>query len=85
MALAYSASVLVIVPIDNIMTAVFDAPVPAVTQAAPNDLEAQTLKRDVYAKRIEEASALMAQGIFRAAMIDARVKLGEEPVTLSLV
>jgi glyoxylase-like metal-dependent hydrolase (beta-lactamase superfamily II) len=51
------------------------------TQAAPNDKDAQAFKRDVYAKRIEQTSSLMAQGIFRAAMNDALVIMGEEPVT----
>jgi hypothetical protein len=50
------------------------------TRAEPKDAEAQRLKRDVYARRLEEAEALMAQGIFRAAMNDARVALGEAPL-----
>jgi len=37
------------------------------------------MKRDVYARRLEETASTMAQGIFRAAMNDARVALGEEP------
>jgi hypothetical protein len=37
------------------------------------------LKRDVYEKRLADAQALMAQGIFRAAMNEARQALGEEP------
>ena len=49
------------------------------TRAAPDNLDAQRLKRDVYARRLAEESALMAQGIYRAAMNDARVALGEEP------
>lgn len=49
------------------------------TRAAPQDTAAQTLKRDVYARRLGEEPALMAQGIYRAAMNDARVALGEEP------
>src|SRR5262245_14111850 len=53
------------------------------TRADPTDHSAQALKRDVYAKRLEEASALMAQGIFRAAMNDAREVLGEERVVPS--
>ena len=53
-------------------------------RAAPDDRNAQEFKRDVYAKRIEEASSLMAQGIFRAAMNDARAALGEEPITPSI-
>jgi alkyl sulfatase BDS1-like metallo-beta-lactamase superfamily hydrolase len=50
------------------------------TRAAPTDREAQALKRDVYAQRLEETPVLMAQGIFRAAMNDAREVLGEERV-----
>ncbi len=49
------------------------------TRAGPADPAAQTLKRDVYARRLEEAEALMARGIFRAAMHDAQRALGEEP------
>ncbi|HET6366015.1 MAG TPA: hypothetical protein VFG27_02250, partial [Pseudomonadales bacterium] len=49
------------------------------TRAAPQDIEAQRLKRDVYARRLEEVEAVMAQGIFRAAMNDARAALGEAP------
>jgi glyoxylase-like metal-dependent hydrolase (beta-lactamase superfamily II) len=49
------------------------------TRAAPRDRDAQALKRDVYARRLAEARSLMAQGIFRAAMNDAREALGEEP------
>ncbi len=52
-------------------------------RAAPTDRDAQALKRDVYARRLEETSVLMAQGIFRAAMNDAREVLGEERVVLS--
>ena len=48
------------------------------TRAAPDDRSAQELKRDVYARRLAEARALMAQGIFRAAMNDAKQALGEE-------
>ena len=50
------------------------------TIAAPMDRDAQAFKRDVYARRLEESTALMAQGIFRAAMNDAREVLGEEPI-----
>jgi glyoxylase-like metal-dependent hydrolase (beta-lactamase superfamily II) len=50
------------------------------TRAEPKDAEAQRLKRDVYARRLEEAEAVMAQGIFRAAMNDARGALGEAPL-----
>ena len=49
------------------------------TRAAPDDRGAQELKRDVYAARLREAEALMARGIFRAAMHDAQRALGEEP------
>lgn len=49
------------------------------TRAAPGDRAAQELKRDVYAHRLREESSLMAQGIFRAAMNDARRALGEPP------
>ncbi len=48
-------------------------------RAAPDDRAAQTLARDVYARRLAEAESLMAQGIFRAAMNDARRALGEAP------
>jgi len=53
------------------------------TCATPTDREAQALKRDVYAKRLEETPVLMAQDIFRAAMNDAREALGEERVVPS--
>jgi glyoxylase-like metal-dependent hydrolase (beta-lactamase superfamily II) len=49
------------------------------TRAAPADRAAQELKRDVYERRLGEESALMAQGIYRAAMNDARQALQEEP------
>jgi hypothetical protein len=49
------------------------------TRAAPDDRAAQTLKRDVYTRRLAEAESLMAQGIYRAAMNDAKVALGEAP------
>jgi alkyl sulfatase BDS1-like metallo-beta-lactamase superfamily hydrolase len=49
------------------------------TRADPADRDAQALKRDVYARRLDEAEALMARGIFRAAMHDAQRALGEEP------
>ena len=52
------------------------------TRAHPEDRAAQELKRDVYARRLRDAEALMARGIFRAAMHDAQRALGEEP-TLS--
>ena len=50
------------------------------TRADPGHGDAQALKRDVYARRIEETGASMAQAIFRAAMNDARAALGEAPV-----
>jgi glyoxylase-like metal-dependent hydrolase (beta-lactamase superfamily II) len=49
------------------------------TRAAPADRPAQEFKRDVYAARLAGATSLMAQGIYRAAMNDARTALGEEP------
>ena len=49
------------------------------TRAVPQDADAQQLKRDVYTRRLTEESALMAQGIYRAAMNDARAALREEP------
>src|SRR5215831_7113396 len=53
------------------------------TRAVPTDREAQALKRDVYAQHLEATPVLMAQGIFRAAMNDAREALGEEPIVPS--
>jgi glyoxylase-like metal-dependent hydrolase (beta-lactamase superfamily II) len=41
-------------------------------RGAPQNREAQALKHDVYERRLAEAEALMAQGIFRAAMNDAK-------------
>jgi alkyl sulfatase BDS1-like metallo-beta-lactamase superfamily hydrolase len=49
------------------------------TRAEPGSREAQALKRDAYARRLDEAESLMARGIFRAAMHDAERALGEEP------
>jgi glyoxylase-like metal-dependent hydrolase (beta-lactamase superfamily II) len=49
------------------------------TRAEPASRDGQALKRDVYARRLEEAESLMARGIFRAAMHDAERALGEEP------
>src|SRR4029453_3165379 len=49
------------------------------TRAEPIDQAAQQLKRDVYARRLHDADALMARGIYRAAMHDAQRALGEEP------
>lgn len=48
------------------------------TRAVPADRDAQQLKRDVYQRRLGEEPSLMAQGIYRAAMNDARAALGEE-------
>ena len=53
------------------------------TRAEPADRGAQALKRDVYARRMDEAQSFMAQGIFRAAMNEARTALGEEAVNPS--
>jgi glyoxylase-like metal-dependent hydrolase (beta-lactamase superfamily II) len=41
-------------------------------RAAPQNPDAQALKHDVYERRLLEAQSLMAQGIFRAAMNDAK-------------
>ncbi len=49
------------------------------TRAAPESRAAQELRRDVYRRRLAEATSLMARGIFRAAMHDAERALGEEP------
>jgi len=49
------------------------------TRAAPANRAAQELKRDVYQRRLTEESSLMAQGIYRAAMNDARAALREQP------
>jgi hypothetical protein len=46
------------------------------TRAAPDNAAAQVLKRDVYERRLTGAQSLMAQGIFRAAMHDAKKALG---------
>ncbi|MCX8072389.1 MAG: MBL fold metallo-hydrolase [Candidatus Binatia bacterium] len=51
-----------------------------VTRADPSGRAGQELKRDVYAQRLAEETSLMAQGIYRAAMNDARRALGEEPL-----
>ncbi len=51
-----------------------------VTRAEPTHRGGQELKRDVYAARLGEEPSLMAQGIYRAAMNDARVALGQEPL-----
>ena len=49
-------------------------------RAAPDDREAQILKRDVYQARLAAEPNLMAQGIFREAMNEARAALGEERI-----
>jgi glyoxylase-like metal-dependent hydrolase (beta-lactamase superfamily II) len=49
------------------------------TRAAPEDRDAQALKRDVYERLHADAAALMARGIYRAAMNDAERALGDEP------
>lgn len=51
------------------------------TRAEPSDSDAQALKRDVYAQRLIEEPSLMAQGIYRAAMNDAKAALGEQHAT----
>jgi glyoxylase-like metal-dependent hydrolase (beta-lactamase superfamily II) len=50
------------------------------TRADPTDAAAQALACDVYARRLEEEPSLMAQGIYRAAVNDARVALGKPPL-----
>jgi glyoxylase-like metal-dependent hydrolase (beta-lactamase superfamily II) len=47
------------------------------TRSDPADRAAQTLKRDVYDRRLEEELSLMGKGIYRAAANDAREALGE--------
>ena len=47
------------------------------TRAEPSERAAQELKRDVYERRLIQESSLMAQGIYRAAMNDAKAALGE--------
>ena len=47
------------------------------TRAEPVSRPAQQLKRDVYERRLAEERALMAQGIYRAAMNDAKKALDE--------
>ena len=47
------------------------------TRAAADHRAAQELKRDVFERRLGSESALMAQGIYRAAMNDARRALQE--------
>lgn len=49
------------------------------TRAAPASRTAQEAKRDVYRRRHAEATALMARGIFRAALNEAERALDEEP------
>lgn len=48
------------------------------SRAAPSDPAAQKLKRDVYERRIAATGNLMAQGIYRGAMNEARLALGED-------
>lgn len=50
------------------------------TRAAPSDRAAQKLKADVYEKRGAASKNLMAQGIYRGAMNEARAALGEERI-----
>ncbi len=49
-------------------------------RAFPKQRAAWELKRDVFARRLDEEHSLMAQGIYRAAMNDARRALGEEAI-----
>ena len=49
------------------------------TQGHPEDVPAQELKRDAYQERLTTARETMMQGIYRAAMNDAVIALGEEP------
>src|SRR4029450_13680977 len=53
--------------------------VDAVMGRGRDNVAPQELKRDVYQRRLAEESSLMAQGIYRAAMNDARQALREEP------
>jgi alkyl sulfatase BDS1-like metallo-beta-lactamase superfamily hydrolase len=48
------------------------------SRAGPADGEAQALKRDVYEQRVSTTGNLMAQGIYRGAMNEARLALGED-------
>ena len=50
------------------------------TRAEPGNLQAQTLKRDVYERCMTVSNNLMAQGVYRAAMNDASEALGGERV-----
>jgi alkyl sulfatase BDS1-like metallo-beta-lactamase superfamily hydrolase len=52
-------------------------------RAEPTQRTAQELKRDVYERSGAETINLMAQGIYRAAMNEARAALGEERVRRS--
>jgi glyoxylase-like metal-dependent hydrolase (beta-lactamase superfamily II) len=49
------------------------------SRANPADPAAQHLKRDVYERRTDATANLMAQGIYRGAMNEARLALGEPP------
>jgi glyoxylase-like metal-dependent hydrolase (beta-lactamase superfamily II) len=48
------------------------------SRAVPENHDAQALKRDVYELRVSATGNLMAQGIYRGAMNDARLALGED-------
>jgi nickel-dependent lactate racemase len=50
------------------------------TRAEPANLQAQTLKRDVYERCMSASNNLMAQGVYRGAMNDASEALGGERV-----
>jgi glyoxylase-like metal-dependent hydrolase (beta-lactamase superfamily II) len=49
------------------------------SRANPADPAAQKLKRDVYERRTAATDNLMAQGIYRGAMNEAHLSLGEPP------
>ncbi len=49
------------------------------TRAEPTSRPAQQLKHDVYERRLAQETALMAQGIYRAAMQDAQAALSQLP------
>ena len=49
------------------------------TRGAPEHRAAQELKRDAYGARLEGTREVMTIGIYREAMNDARIALGEEP------
>ncbi len=50
--------------------------------AAPENVDALSAKRDVYAARLEAERNLMAAGIYRSAMNDARAALGDKKLSV---